>query len=90
MASIQNSITDVPNGVEIVVNPYGNKYSSSRKGIMVEGYWTKDISDFIEKEGIESIYLNFVKGWKGKDFSFLSELNLIKKLGMKKQSLILP
>ena len=82
MVSIQNSITDVPNGVEIVVNPYGNKYSSSRKGIMIEGEWSKAISDFIEKESIEALFLNYARGWKGKDFSFLSELNSIKELDM--------
>jgi hypothetical protein len=82
MVSIQKSITDAPNGVEIVVNPYGNKYSSSRKGIMIEGEWSKAISDFIEKESIEALFLNYARGWKGKDFSFLSELKSIKELDM--------
>jgi hypothetical protein len=66
--------------VEIVINPYKNKSSKNRKGLMVKGAWDNSLIDFINKHEIKALYLNSTRGWKTKNYSFLSELVTIEEL----------
>ncbi|MCL4677477.1 MAG: hypothetical protein KJ017_02665 [Alphaproteobacteria bacterium] len=66
--------------LEIVTNPYNQKQSKNLKGLIVRGYWDDSIITFIKKNNIKALYLNSAKGWKQKNYSFLSKLNSIEEL----------
>jgi hypothetical protein len=42
--------------------------------LVVTSSWSEDISQYILSHNISELYLNYAKGWKGKDLSFLSSL----------------
>lgn len=70
------------NGFDIVVNPYNNKESSNRKGMLLRGPWRSEYLDAYRSEGIRAVYLNSSKGWSDFDLSFLSDLSDLEELGI--------
>lgn len=68
--------------VELVTNPYNNKKSHNRKGLMINGPWVDELYEFIEKNKVKSIFLNSARGWDGSDYSFLSKLDTIEELDL--------
>lgn len=65
---------------DIVCNPYSQKNSSNRKGLMVHGEWDERIPQFLEEKEISALYFNDCRGWRGEDFSFLQETPWINEL----------
>ena len=45
---------------------------------MVHG--TAGVERFLRKEGIQALYLNYTKGWTGRDLDFLSQCPRLTKL----------
>ena len=41
--------------------------------VVVTSRWSDTISEYIARHSIGELYLNYAKGWKGKDLSFLAE-----------------
>ncbi len=70
----------IPSNVELVDNPYNNYHSSRRKGIMVSGEWSQEITTFILDNNIKAVYLNYTKGWVSNDYAFLADLKTIEEL----------
>lgn len=50
------------------------------KGIEVIGNWNQSITDFILKENVTALNLNYACGWEDEDLSFLRDLNTIEHL----------
>jgi hypothetical protein len=48
-------------------NPYGIR-------AVVHSAWSKEIADFVRREGAVELELNRAKGWHGSDLSFLAEM----------------
>ncbi|MBA2750433.1 MAG: hypothetical protein H0U45_17315 [Tatlockia sp.] len=48
------------------------------KRLVVTSRWSNAISQYILGQNIEELYLNYARGWKGKNLSFLSELPHLK------------
>ena len=46
--------------------------------LVVTSLWSEDISQYILAHNISELHLNYAKGWKGKDLSFLSALSHLK------------
>lgn len=67
---------------EIVVNPYGRREDSGRKGLMLQGAWSPASAALIKREGIKALYLNSSKGWVEHDCSFLKEVPEIEELSI--------
>jgi len=74
--------SNIPGYVQVVVNPYSDKDSKNRKGIIIGGPWTDVIALFIRDNDIKAVYLNSVKGWCDTDYSFLCQLNSIEELSI--------
>lgn len=70
----------VPSYVRRVVNPYNEKDSALRKGVMVCGPWEDSITEYINKKQIRALYLNQAFGWEDTDYRFLSDLGSIEEL----------
>ena len=65
---------------EEVINPYHEKNYDYGKGLVLKK-WDESILEYIDKNKIESIFINISRGWDGgSDFSFLSGLTTIKEL----------
>lgn len=77
--SKSNSISEF---FEEVVNPYNVKDYTFGKGLMLRK-WDVSILKYVYQNNIESIFINISRGWYGgADFSFLSELTMIKELSI--------
>ncbi len=77
--SKSNSISEF---FEEVVNPYNVKDYTFGKGLMLRK-WDDSILKYVYQNNIESIFINISRGWYGgTDFSFLSELTMIKELSI--------
>lgn len=72
----------IPEYVENVVNPYRSKTSKNLKGLMIGGPWVDGIREYIEKNDIKALYLNYARGWSGSDLSFLADLPDIEELNI--------
>ena len=48
--------------------------------LVVSGPWDGRWSEFVRKEGIQALYLNYTKGWTGRDLDFLSQCPRLTKL----------
>lgn len=48
--------------------------------LVVSGPWDNQWAEFVRKEGIEALYLNYTKGWKGENLDFLAECPHLTKL----------
>ena len=73
---------DAPEGTKLVVNPYNSAESKERQGLMVKGPWRRELADYVNNNGIKAIYFNSSLGWKGEDFSFLTEIPEIEELNI--------
>lgn len=74
--------SNVPSYVQVVVNPYGGVSNQNRKGIMIGGPWVDEIASFVQENDIKAVYFNSAKGWKGSDFSFLTQLKTVEELSI--------
>ncbi len=68
--------------MEEVVNPYHDNLSQLRKGLLIKGPWRESYARYVEKNSIKALYFNSARGWRGEDFSFLSELNGIEEISI--------
>jgi len=66
---------------EHVINPYNDKgispfnsFIDNIPGLMIKDEWNMEIEKYIVNNNIQALYFNYVKGWIGNDFSFLSNL----------------
>lgn len=75
-------IFEMSKGFDIVVNPYDNKESANRKGMLLRGPWRPEYLDTYQSEGIRAVYLNSAKGWSDFDLSFLGDLSDLEELGI--------
>ncbi len=64
--------------IEIVTNPYSAsatpidcEYKDDISSILVKGPWHEDIIDFMQKNQIRGLYLNYAKGFECSNFDFL-------------------
>jgi len=48
--------------------------------LLVARPWSSEISDYILANKIDSLYLNYARGWQGRSLDFLGELSQLKKL----------
>lgn len=48
------------------------------KMLVVARPWEQEITDYIVENKIDTLYLNYVKGWSGKDLDFLTDLKHLK------------
>jgi len=67
--------------IEKVINPYGiskreidKPYNSNIESLMIKEPWNKSIEEYIINNKIKGLYLNYTKGWKCDDYSFLENL----------------
>lgn len=67
---------------KIVENPYEDKHSKNRKGLMPSGRWNVSFTKVIRQKGIKALYLNTARGWRDEDYSFLRDLDTIEELGI--------
>lgn len=72
----------IPDYIKVVENPYNDKFSKKRKGIMVGGPWTEGIANFVRDNAIKAIYLNSAKGWNQSDYGFLSKMDTVEELNI--------
>jgi internalin A len=49
---------------------------------MVSGDWDEVVEAYVKGTGVEALYFNVSKGWKGTDFSFLSRLPAVAELNI--------
>lgn len=77
-----NMIENIPSNVKLVINPYDNYHSSTRKGIMVSGEWSNEVTTFILENEVKAVYLNYAKGWNSSDYSFLRDLKSVEELNV--------
>jgi Leucine-rich repeat (LRR) protein len=68
--------------LERVVNPYNATDSLCRDGLLIKGEWQEGYKEYILENKITALYLNYAKGWKCGDYSFLSELTSIEELNI--------
>lgn len=67
-------------GLEYVNDPYAETPTHDRPGAFVVGEWRPEYTAQLRDNGIQCLYLNDVRGWLGKDYSFLSQLDMITEL----------
>lgn len=79
MALIKSS--DIPANVRLFDIPEGAIDTPlGEKGIEVKGNWHQSITDFILRENVKALNLNYACGWEGEDLGFLRDLNTIEHL----------
>lgn len=69
-------------GFELVVNPYGNKDSAKRRGMLLHGPWLAEYLADYRAAGVKALYLNSAKGWSDFDVTFLAELTDLEELSI--------
>jgi hypothetical protein len=47
---------------------------------VLESPWNREIEDYVVNNKIDYLYINWTKGWKGKNLDFLKKLNFIRYL----------
>ncbi len=67
--------------IEVVTNPYSKsaapidcEYDFEIRSILVKGPWHDGIVDFMKKNQIKGLYLNYAKGFECPNFDFLADL----------------
>ncbi len=67
--------------IEVVTSPYSksaapidSEYEDDIRSILVKGPWHEDIIDFMQKNQIKGLYLNYAKGFECPNFEFLDNL----------------
>ena len=67
--------------IEVVTSPYSksvapidSEYEEDIRSILVKGPWHEDIKDFMKKNQIKGLYLNYAKGFECTSFEFLDNL----------------
>ena len=68
--------------IEVIVNPYNDKESHNRKGIMLKGSWSEEVTDYVRENNVLAVYLNSAKGWDDDDLHFLSDLGGVEELNI--------
>lgn len=79
---VSNSLTKKQAEFEIVENPYEDKLSKGRIGLMVKGSWDNSLYDVIKSKNIKALYFNSARGWRDTDYSFLKSLENIEELNI--------
>lgn len=74
--------SEIPDYVETVVNPYKSRASKNVAGLMIGGPWVESIREYISRNDIKALYLNYARGFVGSDLSFLANLSKIEELGI--------
>ncbi len=68
--------------MEEVVNPYHDKCSRQRKGLLIKSPWNTCHESYVKNNNVKALYFNSARGWSGSDFSFLASLNGIEEINI--------
>ena len=67
--------------IELATNPYAVSESpldsedvDALQSVMVRGEWSPSMVKYMSERSVNGLYLNYARGWKGDDYSFLRHL----------------
>lgn len=75
-----------PTNVEPVRDPFpkpvspldSDEATSDGAGIVVKGEWSDPVTRYVHSKTIEAVYLNSAKGWRGRDYGFLRDIETVR------------